>query len=206
MFKLLHNCTHLTCRQSNAQNSPSNALAVHKPRTSRCPDVQVGFRKGRGTRDHITTSVGSQKKQESSGKTSISALLTTPKVLTVQITTNCGKFLKRWEYQTTLTTPEKSVFRSRSNSQNSLQFEPVKKQQFEPVHSLEQQTGSKLGKEYIKAIHCHPAYLTYMQSISCEMGWMRHKLESRLLGEVSVTSDTQIGDRENCMRLSRTQQ
>ena len=53
-----------------------------------------------------------------------------------------------------------------------------------------QQTGSKLGKEYVKAAYCHPAYLTYMQSISCEMpGWMKHKLESRLLGEISITSD-----------------
>ena len=55
---------------------------------------------------------------------------------------------------------------------------------------MEQQTGSKLGKEYGKAIYCHPAYLTYMQSTSCEMlGWMKHKLESRWLEEISVTSD-----------------
>ena len=54
-------------------------------------------------------------------------------------------------------------------------------------------TGSKFGKEYIKAVYCHPAYLTYMQSTSCEMpGWMKHKLESRLLGEVSITSETQM--------------
>ena len=65
------------------------------------PDVQAGFRKGRGTRDQMTTSVGSLKKQENSRKTSISALLTTSKPLTVWITTNCGKFFKRWEYQTT---------------------------------------------------------------------------------------------------------
>ena len=58
---------------------------------------------------------------------------------------------------------------------------------------MEQQTGSKLGKEYIKAVYCHPAYLTYMQSTSCEMqGWMKHKLESRLLGEISITSDMQM--------------
>ena len=57
----------------------------------------------------------------------------------------------------------------------------------------EQQTGSKSGKEYIKAVYCHSAYLTYMQSISCEMpGWMKHKLESRLLGEISITSDMQM--------------
>ena len=50
----------------------------------------------------------------------------------------------------------------------------------------------KLGKEYIKAVYCHPAYLTYMQSASCEMGWMNHKLESRLVGKISITSDMQI--------------
>ena len=67
----------------------------------------------------------------------------------------------------------------------------VKKQQLKLV--MEQQTGSKLGKEYVKALYCHPAYLTYMQSTSCEMpGWMKHKLESRLLGEISVTSDLQM--------------
>ena len=67
----------------------------------------------------------------------------------------------------------------------------VKKQQFEP--DMEQWTGSKLGKGYIKAVYCHPAYLTYMQSISCEIpGWMKHKLESRLLVEISITSDKQV--------------
>ena len=56
-----------------------------------------------------------------------------------------------------------------------------------------EQTGSKLGKEHFKAVYCHPAYLTYIQSASCEMlGWMKHKLESRLLGEISITSDTQM--------------
>ena len=58
---------------------------------------------------------------------------------------------------------------------------------------MEQQTGSKLGKEYVKAVYCQPAYLTYMQATSCEMlGSMNHKLESRLLGEISVTSDMQM--------------
>ena len=58
---------------------------------------------------------------------------------------------------------------------------------------MEQQTGSKSEKEYVKAIYCHPAYLTYMQNTSCEMpGWMKHELESRLLGEISITSDMQM--------------
>ena len=67
----------------------------------------------------------------------------------------------------------------------------VKNQQLEM--DMEQQTGSKLGREYLKAAYCHPAYLTYMQSISCEMpGWMKHKLESKLLGEIAITSDVQM--------------
>ena len=67
----------------------------------------------------------------------------------------------------------------------------VRKQQLEL--NMEQQAGSKLGKEYVKAVYCHPAYLTYMQSTSCEMpGWMKHKLESRLMGEISTTSDMQM--------------
>ena len=67
----------------------------------------------------------------------------------------------------------------------------VRNQQLEL--DMEKQTGSKLGKEYVKAVYCHPDYLTYMQSTSCEMpSWMKHKLETRLLGEISITSDTQM--------------
>ena len=94
------------------------------------------------------------------------------------ITINSGEFFKRWEYQTTLPTFWETYIH-------------VKKQQSEP--GMEQQAGSKMGKEYIKAVYCHPAYLTYMQSISSEtLGWMKHKLESRLLGEISITSDVQM--------------
>ena len=67
----------------------------------------------------------------------------------------------------------------------------VKKQQLEL--DMEQQISSKLGKDYVKSVYCHPAYLTYMQSTSWEMpGWMKHKLESRLPGEISITSDMQM--------------
>ena len=100
-------------------------------------------------------------------------------------TTNCGKFFKRWVYQTTLPGSWEICMQ-------------VKKQQLELY--MEQQTGFKLGKEYIKAVYCHPAYLTYMQSTSCKMlGWMKHKLESRLQGEISVqfSSITQ-----SCLTLS----
>ena len=67
----------------------------------------------------------------------------------------------------------------------------IKKQQFEV--DMEQWTGPKLGKEYVKAVYCHPAYLTYMQRMSCEMpDWMKHKLESRFPGEISIISDKQM--------------
>ena len=67
----------------------------------------------------------------------------------------------------------------------------VRKQQLEL--DMEQQTGSKLGKEYVKGVYCHPVYLTYMQSTSWEMpGWIKHKLKSRLLREISTTLDTQM--------------
>ena len=66
----------------------------------------------------------------------------------------------------------------------------VKKQQLEL--DMEQQTGSKLGQEYVKAVYCHHVYLTYMQNTSCVMGWMKHKLESRFLGDISITPDMQM--------------
>ena len=67
----------------------------------------------------------------------------------------------------------------------------VKNQQLEP--DMEQWTGSKLGKEYVKAVYCNPTYLTYMQSTTCKMpGWMKHNLESSLLREILITSDTQM--------------
>ena len=93
----------------------------------------------------LPTLAGSSKKQDSSIETS--ALLTMPKPLTVWITTNCGKFLKRWDYQTTWPASWEICMQ-------------VKKQQLEL--DTEQQIGSKLGKEYVKAVYCHPVYLTYM--------------------------------------------
>ena len=67
----------------------------------------------------------------------------------------------------------------------------VKEQHLEP--DMEQWTGSKMGKEYVKAVYHHPSYLTYIQSTSCDMlGWMKHKLESRLPGEIPITSDMQM--------------
>ena len=132
------------------------------------PDVQAGFRKGRGTRDQISNICRIIEKAREFQKKSTSASLTMLKPLTVWITTNCGKFLKRWDYQITLPISWET-------------YMWVKKQQ---------QTSSKLGKKYVKAVYCHPVYLIYMQSTSCKMlGWMKHKLESRFHGEISITSD-----------------
>ena len=92
--------------------------------------------------------------------------------------TNCGKFWKRWEYQTTWPAFWETCMQ-------------VRKQQLEL--DMEQQTGSKLGKEYVKAVFFHPACLTYIQSTSYKMlDWKKHKLESRLLGEISIISDMQM--------------
>ena len=88
------------------------------------------------------------------------------------------KILQEWEHQTTLPASWEICMQ-------------VKKQQLEL--DMKQQTGSKLGKEYIKAVYCHPAYLNFMQSTSCKnVGWINHKLESRLPGEISATSDMQM--------------
>ena len=142
--------------------------------------LRVASRGGcRGNQEHFGTVLSDKGEMTTiiSRKTS-SASLTTLKPLTVWTTANCGNFLKRWEYQTTLP----------ASGETCMQ---VKKQQLEP--DMEPQTGSKLGKEYVKAVYCRPAYLTSMPSISCEMpGWMSHKLESRLPGEISTTTDMQV--------------
>ena len=140
-------------------------------------DVQTGFRKGRGTRDQIANIRWIIKKAREFQKNTYFCFIDYAKVF-VWTTTNSGKFFNRWEYQTTWPASWEICMQ-------------VRKQQLEL--DMEQQTGSKWGKEYIKAIYCHPAYLTYMQSTSIEMvGWMKHKLESRLPGEISITSDMQM--------------
>ena len=89
-----------------------------------------------------------------------------------------GKLFKRSKYQTTLLASWEICMQ-------------VKKEHLEL--GMQQWTGSKLGKECVRAVYCHPAYLAYMQSTSCKMsGWMKHKLESRFLGEISITSDMQM--------------
>ena len=135
------------------------------------PDVQAGVRKGRRTRDQIVNIRWIIRKAESSRKESTSALLSMPKTWTVWTTTNCEKFWKKWEYQTTWPASWEICTQ-------------VRRQQL--GLDMEEQAGSKSGKEYVKAVYCHRAYLTYKQSPSCEMpGWMKNKLESRLPGEMT---------------------
>ena len=111
-------------------------------------------------------------------KNSTSILLTMSMPLIVWITTNGGKFFKRWEYQTTLPASWEICMQ-------------VKKQHLEL--DMEQLIDSKLGKQYVKALYCQHAYLTDMQSISWEvLGWIKYELESRLPGEISITSDMQM--------------
>ena len=142
------------------------------------PDVQAGFRKGRGTRDQIANIHWIIEKARELQKNIYFFFIDCAKAFDCVDHHNCGKFFKRWEYQTTCPTSWEICMH-------------VKKQQLEPY--MKQQTGSKLGKEYIKAVYRHLAYLTCMQSTSLEMlDWMKHKLESRLPGETSITSDMQI--------------
>ena len=141
------------------------------------PDVHAVFLKGIGTRNQIPNTCRIIEKARELQKNIYFYFIDYAKAF-VWTATNCGKFLKRWEYQITLT----------SSWQICMQ---VKKQQLEV--DQEQETGSKLGKEYIKAVYYHPAYLTHIQSTSWEMpDWVTHKLESRLPGKISTTSDMQM--------------
>ena len=127
----------------------------------------------------LPTSAGSWKKQESSRKTSLSALLTMPKPLTVWITRNCEKNLKEMGISDHLTCLLRNLYAGQEATVRN-------------VHGITD--WFQIGKGgYVKAVYCHPAYLTYMQSTSCEMpGWMKHKLESNLPREISITLDMQI--------------
>ena len=127
----------------------------------------------RGTRNLIAKIHWIVEKKEKSRKTSSSVSLTTLKHLTVWITTNCGRFYKRWEYQTTLPASWEICMQVKKHH---LKLDMI------------QQTGSILGKEYVKSVYCRRAYLPYMQTTSHETpGWMKHKLESILSGEMSIT-------------------
>ena len=118
-------------------------------KTSRC---QARSRKGRRTRDQIANIRWIIEKAKEFQKTIYFCFIDCIKAFDYVYHTNCGKLVKRWEYQTTLPASWETCMQ-------------VKTQQLEL--DMEQWSGSKFGKEYVKAIYCHPAYLTFMQSISC---------------------------------------
>ena len=142
------------------------------------PDVQIGFRKDRGTRDQIANIRWIIEKAKEFQKNHIFLLhWLCIRSLTMWITT-------KWKILKEMGMPDHLTCLLSYWMQ-------VKKQQLEP--DMEQQTCSKLGKEYVKAVYCHPDYLTNMQSTSWEMlDWMDHKLVSRLPGEISISSDMQM--------------
>ena len=136
------------------------------------------LKKGKEPEIKLPTSAGSSKKQEISRKTSITALLTMPKSLTEWIT---EKTVENSERDRNTRPPDRLLRNLYAGQEATVRT----------AHGT--MTGSKWEKEYIKVVYCHPAYLTYMQSTSWEMlGWRKHKLESRLLGEISITSDMQM--------------
>ena len=171
------NCTiALISHASNVQNSPSQTSAILELRTSRCSSWF--WKRQRNQRSNCQHPLDHWKSKRVPKKTSIIALLTMQKALTVWVTINCGKFYKRLEYQNTWPASWETCVQ-------------VRKQKLEL--DMEQQTHSKQEKEYVKAVYCHPAYLSYMQSTSWEtLDWKKQKLESRLPGEISITSDMQM--------------
>ena len=143
------------------------------------PDVQADFRKGRGTRDQIAKIRWIIEKAREFQKNIYFCLIDYAKAFDCVDHNQLWKILKEMGIPDHLTCLLRKLYAA------------FKKQQLE--QDMEQQIGSKLGKEYAKAVYCHPAYLTSMQSTSCKMlGWMKHKLESRLPGELSITSDMQM--------------
>ena len=142
------------------------------------PDVQAGFRKGRGTRAQIANICWIIKKATEYQKNIYFSFVDYAKPF------DCVDHNKLWKILKVMGIPDLLT----SSREICMQ---VKKQQLEP--NMEQQTDSKLEKECVKAVYCHSAYLTYMQSTSCEMpGWVKHKLESRWPGEIPITSAMQI--------------
>ena len=158
-------------------SSKSFKLGFNNMRTENFQMYRLSLEKAEEQEIKLATSAGSQKKARKFPKNVCFCFIDYERAF-VWITTNCEKLLKRWGYQTALP----------ASCEICVQ---VKKQQLNL--DMEQQTCSQLGNEYVKAVYCHPAYLTYMQSTSCEMlGWMNHKLELRFPGEISTASDMQF--------------
>ena len=141
------------------------------------PDVQAGFRKGRGIRDQIANIHWIIEKAWEFQKNIYFCFIDYAKAF------DCADHNKLWKILKEMGIPDHltCLLRNLYAGQEATELD------------MEQQTGSKSGKEYVKAVFCHPAYLTSVQSPSCEMpGWKKHKLESRFPGEISITWDMQM--------------
>ena len=137
------------------------------------PDIQAGFRKGRGTRDQIANNRWIIEKAREFQENIYFCFIDYPKAFDCVDHNKLWKILKQMGISDHLTCLLRNLYAGQEATEPDME-----------------QTGSNLGKEYIKAVYCYPAYLTYMQSSSSEMlGWMKHKLESKLLGEISITSE-----------------
>ena len=171
MLKLQHNCAHLTASkvmlkilQARLQQYVNHEL----------PDIQAGFRKGRGTRDQIANIHWIIEKAREFQKNIYFCFIDYAKAFELWITTN-WKILQEMGIPDNLTCLLRNLYAGQEGT----------------VRTRHGMTDS--GKVYIKAVYRHPAYLTYMQSTSCEMpGWVKHKLELRLLEEILITSGIQI--------------
>ena len=173
MFKLLHNCTHLTHQQTNAQNPPSEVSTICELRTFRCSSW---FRKGRGTRDQISNSHWIIEKAREFQKTIYFCFMTMPKALTVWITTTCGNSSRVGNSRPPYLPPEKSV----CSQEATLTTGHGAMDRFQ------------IGKGVHQVCILSPCLFSlYSEYIMRDIGLqMKHKLESRLPGEI-ITSDTQ---------------
>ena len=177
MLKLPHDCNHLTCYkvmlkilQTRLQQYVNRAL----------PDIQAWFRKGWGTRDRIANICWIIEKAREFQKNIYFCSIDYPKAFDCMDHNKLWKILKEG-------IPDHLICLLRN-------LYADQEATVRTGHgTMEQKTGFKSGKEYIKAVYCHPAYSTYMQSTSWEMlDWRKHKLQSRLLGEISIASDMQM--------------
>ena len=176
MFKLQHNCTHLTCQQSNAQNSPRKASTVCELRTSRFSSwIQ---KRQRNQRLNCQHPLDHRKSKRIPEKNIYFCFIQYAKAF------DCVDHNKLWKILQEMGIPHHLTIVLRNmyaGQEATVRTGQGKMDQF------------KLGKEYVKAACCRSAYLNYMQSTSCEIpGWIKHKLESRLPGEISITLDMQM--------------
>ena len=172
-FRLLYICTHFTCQQGNVQNPTSQASTVCEPKTSRCSSwIQKQQRNQRSNCQHPLDH------RKIKGIPKNICFIDYTKAFDCVDHNQLWKILKEMGIPDHLTCLLRNLYASQEATVRTR-------------HGT--QTGSKSEKEHVKVVYCYPAYLTYMQSTSREMlGWMKHKLQFRLSGEIQITSDMQI--------------